>query len=152
MSVLIASTVAAHACDGRTEFNWLTYSDEWLAQSRTQYQFFLAAQLGQGHDRKVQPLIDAVQGRGGTVWRYSLDQGETTVNSDNRLPAIAAGRNLVHEYVTFHPEISHVQWIDTDIVPTRDGIERLMEVDHPIVGAHVPAYCHDGPKDGIGEA
>lgn len=140
--ILVASTVAAHACDGKTEFNWLVHRSAWVGR----YGFFLSAQLGQGHDDKVWPLIDTVRGMGGTVWLYSLDQGEDVVTSDNRLPAIAAGRNLVHEYVTFHPTYTHVQWIDTDIIPTSDGIEKLRQVDHPIVGAHVPAYCHDGPK------
>jgi hypothetical protein len=146
--VLVASTVAAHACDGVTEFRWLTHLESWRERG---YEFFLALQTGQGHDSRLTWLHAALAefgtgiSRSATVWKFSLDQGEPEVTSRNRWTPICMGRNLAHQFAGDH-DYTHLCFIDTDIMPTEDGIERLLEIDHPIVGAHVPAYCHDGPK------
>ena len=149
--VLVASTAAGHCCDGLTEFRWLTHLDAWLERG---YDFFLAAQVGQGHDSKLSWLVGEMvmaEETGSddrtrlTVWKYSLDMGEPKVSTGSRLPGICMGRNLAHEFAQGR-DYTHLCFIDTDIMPSVDGIERLLEVDHPLVGAHVPGYCHNGPR------
>jgi hypothetical protein len=149
--VLVASTVASHCCDGMTEFRWLTHLDAWIGRG---YDFFLAMQTGQGHDSKLSFLhgemneanFDACAGGDRLhVWKFSLDQGEPEVTSRNRWTPICMGRNLAHQFAGDH-DYTHIMFIDTDVLPTEDGVERLLEIDHPIVGAHVPGYAHDGPR------
>jgi len=151
--VLVASTVAAHCCDGLTEFRWLTHLDAWINRG---YDFFLAMQTGQGHDSKLSFLhgemneanFDACSGDRGDrlhVWKFSVDQGEPMVTSDTRYAGICTGRNLAHEFAVGR-DYTHLCFIDTDVMPSEDGIARLLEVNHSIVGAHVPSYCHDGPR------
>lgn len=144
--VLVASTVAAHCCDGMTEFRWLTHFDAWVDRG---YHFFLAMQTGQGHDSKLSFLrgeldTDITLGRA-TVWKYSVDMGEPVVDSNSRLPGICMGRNLAHEFAV-RGDYTHLMFIDTDVMPTEDGVERLLEVNWPVVGACVPSYCHFGPR------
>ncbi len=42
-------------------------------------------------------------------------------------------------------DYTHVLFLDTDIRPPADAIERLLEVDRAIVGGDVPAYSLSGP-------
>lgn len=148
--VLVASTAAGHCCDGLTEYRWLTHLDAWLERG---YDFFFAAQVGQGHDSKLSFLIgdlreanfDLGDDDRCTIWKYSLDMGEPSVSTGSRLPGICAGRNLAHEFAQGQ-DYTHLCFIDTDIMPSEDGIERLLEVNWPLVGAHVPGYCHNGPR------
>src|SRR5580765_4047861 len=126
--VLVASTAAAHCCDGLTEFRWLTHLDAWLERG---YDFFFAPQVGQGHDSKLSFLVgDLTEARAKvgddriTVWKYALDMGEPSVFTGSRLTGICMGRNLAHEYAQGR-DYTHIQFIDTDVLPTEDGIERL---------------------------
>lgn len=149
--VLVASTVAAHCCDGLTELRWLTHGEKWLDRG---YEFFTAIQYAQGHDDALDPLAvriaelehwaDAGR-RKLEFWGFAVNQGEASVSSDNRIAAICAGRNLAHEYAQ-RRDFTHIQFIDTDVMPTEDGIEKLLELDTPVRAAHVPAYCHVGPR------
>jgi hypothetical protein len=103
-------------------------------------------QVGHGHDERLKPLADALAALGGLVWRYSIDQGEDRVTSDNRLVGICTGRNLAHEVGIRDKSIHSILFLDTDVRCPEDLPERLLEVDHPMVGANVPAYCLDGPR------
>lgn len=143
MTVLIASVVAGFKCDGTGDMAWLTHADQWAADG---HEFFLAAQTGQGRDGALQPVCDRIRDVGGVVWRYSLDQGEQSVSSDNRLVNICTGRNLAHEYAQRRPDIEAIMFIDSDVTPPADGIDTLMAVDRPIVGGHIANYCLDGPR------
>lgn len=143
MTVLIASVVAGFKCDGIGDMAWLTHADQWAADG---HEFFLAAQTSQGRDGSLRWVCDNVTALGGTVWRYSLDQGEQSVSSDNRLVNICTGRNLAHEYAQRRPDIEAIMFIDSDVTPPADGIRTLMQVDRPIVGGHIENYCLDGPR------
>jgi hypothetical protein len=60
---------------------------------------------------------------------------------------ICAGRNLAHEWFNRHPgRWEGILFVDTDVEPPEDAPERLLEVDRPLVGFHVPTYCLDGPR------
>lgn len=134
--ILVASTVAAYKCDG-TETRWLTHADAWR---RAGCGFFLAAQTGHGHDIKMGRLLERLDQVDGTVWRFSLDEGAERVDTNNRLTGIVTGRNLCHEYLNRHQAYSHILFLDTDIQPAGDLVERLLEVDRPLIGARIPTY------------
>jgi hypothetical protein len=84
---------------------------------------------------------------------------ESAVTSSNRWIRIETGRNLIREFAQRLRKTSGHHWgedcteenlgvvnydailyVDSDIVLTAELIEKLFEVDHPIVSADVPAY------------
>lgn len=145
MKILVASTVAAYKADGTSELAWLTHGPLWA--QRDDVEFFCAVQTGQGHDEKFGDLEDALEDVGATVWRFSIDDGAQEITTGNRLHGICTGRNMAHEFVGRDPEITHLLFLDSDVFPPKDAIDRLTEVDHPIVGGHVPTYGFlDGAK------
>lgn len=78
-------------------------------------------------------------------WTFSLDDGRTSITTPNRLRHITMGQNLAAEYATS----IGAEWLlfvaaDTEI--PNDIIPRLLEVNHPLVGAEIPTYCLTGPR------
>lgn len=134
--ILVASTIAAYKADG-TESRWLAHAEAWREAG---CEFFLAAQVGHGHDARLDPLSTAVNAVGGTVWPFSLDEHAARIDTNNRLTGIVTGRNLCHEHLNRHKAYTHLLLLDTDISPPADLIDRLLEVDTPIVGALIPTY------------
>jgi len=78
-----------------------------------------------------------------TAWWFSIDTGEDQVTSANRLAAICTGRNLIiaHALRSGH---DWVYFADADISAPGNILEQLLELEWPVVGAHVPTYCLDG--------
>jgi hypothetical protein len=85
------------------------------------------------------------------------------VNSGNRWIRIETGRNLIREFAQRHRVTSGHHWgedcteenigvinyqavlyVDSDIVLTAEIIEKMLEVDRPLVGANVGAYGLSG--------
>lgn len=91
-------------------------------------------------------MAETVRQLGGTVWNYLINETANRVTNDARLAGICAGRNLAHEYAQRDRDISHILFLDTDLQPPVDAIDRLLRLDHPVVGGHVPVYCLDGPR------
>lgn len=147
MTILVATTCAAWKASGEDAeaetFSWLAHADDWREQ--LDVTFFAAVQVGQGREDRLDPLVTRVISLGGSVWRFSIDDGEDAVNSDNRLIGITTGRNLAHEWANRHLDVSHILFLDTDTTPPVDAIEKLLELDHPIVGFNVPQYVLSGP-------
>lgn len=144
MTVLVASTARAYkADDERLTHSWLAHADAWTAAG---HRLFLALQVGDGHDDRVAPLAGTVEALGGTVWRYTIDEGTAEVGNSQRLAGICAGRNLAHEYAQRDPDVSHILFLDTDIAPPPDAIDRLLEIDNGLVGFYVPTYGLDGAR------
>lgn len=139
--VVVCSTVAAWKCDGVEEFSWLTHADAWRQAGAG---FVLAAEVGQGHDDKVRPLVERVRELGGTVWAFSLDTGEDEVTSHNRLDHIVTGRNLATR-CALRDGAAWLVYLDTDIIPPANGIDLLLEMDWPVCGGNVPSYGRGGP-------
>lgn len=89
-------------------------------------------------------------------WTYMINDKETNVTSTNRWIRIETGRNLIREFAQRLRTISGHHWgesteqigaayeavlyVDADMVLTLNHVEKLLEVDHPIVSVDVPAY------------
>lgn len=135
---------------------WLANANEMVADAHTagfsNVHFFVAIE----HDgRGLEPFnallkrlakIGEIKGATTTYWTFSICDHNTVVDSANRLIRICTGRNLIHEFALRGSEVSHVLFLDSDLIVPGDSISKLMEVDHPIVGGDVPSYCLSGPK------
>lgn len=160
MHFVIGSPLVGWKCDRGEALSWLKNAVE-IKSRFPRSQFFAAFELDA---RGLEPFAEVIQFLGevdGEYWTYSLNDNETTVTSFNRWIRIEMGRNLVREYAQrgrtmfghFHgdevPQDNHVNfeavyYVDSDMQLTVDHIEKLMEVDHPMVGLDVGAYCLKG--------
>lgn len=76
---------------------------------------------------------------------FSLDIGADQIDSGNRLGAICTGRNLIIDHALRHGH-DWIYFADADIQAPDDVLAKLLELDWPVCGAHVPTYCLDGPS------
>lgn len=145
--ILIGATCAAYKCDG-SELAWLENAEQIRESIQDDVVFFLALQLGHGHDDRCDKLRRRMAELGGVVWTFSIDEGADEITSYNRLVGICTGRNLICEYATREALITGLLFVDTDLHLPVDGLAKLLEatdsgVFHS-VGGHVPSYCLDG--------
>lgn len=92
-------------------------------------------------------------------WVYYINDGEPEVTSSNRWIRIETGRNLIREFaqrnrimVGHHwgedasaanaeaKNVEAILYADSDMIISLEIVEKLLEVDHPIVSVDVPAY------------
>lgn len=148
--ILVGTTIAPWKCDGRQDVAWLDYAEEMRAETKQQVGFMAVLEVdGRGLEPYGQ-VIERLDDLSGDYWRFAFDDGETVVESGNRLIRICMGRNLVQEYAMRRnqPEnnISHILFLDSDISPPADAIPKLLELNRPVVGGHVPIYALGGPS------
>jgi hypothetical protein len=141
--IVIGTTIAPYKHDDvRQALSWLCAAKHW-AQTQD-VQFFAALEVdGRGRDVH-QAVLDQLKTLPGTSWTFSLNDNAVHVDSENRLVRICTGRNLVSQYA-HDIGASHILFVDSDVALPLDALEKLLKVDWPIVGGHVPTYCLDGP-------
>lgn len=81
------------------------------------------------------------QGISCSYWTFQLNDHADEVDGINRLFRICTGRNLCHEWAIRDASITHLFFIDSDLMIPNDSIVKLMEVGQPVAGGDVPAYC-----------
>lgn len=134
--VTICATTAAWCCNGQ-EQNWLAHADEWVARGA---RLVLAVQTQLGDDARLEPVRKRVRDLGGSIIEFSIRGGGQRVTTHGRLEYIIAGRNLAMQRALSHrPE--WLMFLDVDLRVPADAIDRLLEVDYPVVGGDVPSYC-----------
>lgn len=157
MTVLVGTTLAAFAMD-RPELwgSWLNNAEsmqrDWADAKGEHVHFFAAIEL----DARGYAPFDALTARlaalNGSIndydsaFGFTLDDGRTEVTTNNRLRHITMGQNLVTDYACSRPDVTHLLFMAADCEPPADAISKLVELDWPIVGGHVPTYCLDGPR------
>lgn len=145
--IVVASTTAAWKCDGREELTWLRNAEamrKHAADVGHEVEFFLAIETDARGVAPFDAIVDRICDLDGHVWRYSLDDGSDEILSGNRLIRICMGRNLAQEHA-MRNQASHLLFLDTDVLADEDCIPKLLELQHPVVGGNVGAYCMDGP-------
>jgi hypothetical protein len=149
MTLLVASTVAPYKFQAPIEETeaWLTHAEAW---SERGHQFFLAIETNLGRELEegnlAVPIMKRLADVGGNMWTFSIETGDLMLTGGGRLIRICTGRNLAHEVFNRNPgRWEGILFLDTDVEPPEDAPERLLEVDHELVGFNVPTYCMDGP-------
>lgn len=137
---VIGTPLVGWKCDRNEHLTWLKHRDE-IKQRFPNVSFFAALELDQRGLEPFQSVIDAMKG---TYWTYTINDYEATVTSENRWIRIETGRNLVREYAQ-RGRFDAVLYVDSDINLTVEMIEKMFEVDHPLVGINVPEYVQHGP-------
>lgn len=151
MKILVASTVPPWKSD-EGSLAWLGNAEAMVEHygEGFEIEFFCAIEVdGRGLDPHVMLLtrMDQLRKRGikVTTWKFMLDDGADEYKSGNRLFRICTGRNSAHEYAMVNG-YDAILFLDTDVLPDADSIPKLAEIDHPVVGGFVGAYCMTGPR------
>lgn len=96
-----------------------------------------------------------------TYWTYHLNDNEEEVTYSNRWIRIEMGRNLIREFAQRQRAVVEPNWgqqadqtnyinydailyVDSDMILTAEMIEKMMEIDKPIVSIDTPAYGLSG--------
>jgi hypothetical protein len=122
---------------------WL-YNAEAMQASHPDVRFFCAIETDARGLAPFAPLMSRLDDVGGEWWTYHLDDGRSKVTTENRGRHLVCGQNLATDYAT-SIGATHVVFLAADCEPPPDTIPKLLEVNWPIVGGHVPGYCLDGP-------
>jgi hypothetical protein len=140
VTVLIASTTVPYKVDDGLDRCWLTHAAAWRAQG---HDVFCALQDMAGLSHRFAPLEARLSELGAWVWRFAIaEPGLLEIDSNNRLIGICTGRNLAHEFAANRRrDYEAILFLDTDVTPPVDLVDRLLEIPRPLVGSNIGIYC-----------
>lgn len=148
--IVVGTTIAAFAMEDEDIWkSWLINADEQKLRYASQgheLRHFVAIQIDARGVEPFIPLIQEIQRLQGEYWTYSLDDGREKVTMTNRWRHITFGQNLVTEYCQSHPDCTHLLFMAADTAAPPDIIDRMLEMDHPLVAPFIPTYCLRGPR------
>ena len=155
---VIGTPLVGWKVDRNEHMEWLKNKDE-IIKKFPNARFFAALELDHRGIDTFKDVIDSLKNVNGDYWTYSINDGERQVTSYNRWIRIETGRNLIREFAQRYRKMSGHHWgedsslensslinyqailyVDSDTSLNVEIIEKLLEVDHPLVGVNVPSY------------
>lgn len=144
--IVVGTTLAAFVMDDPDSWGaWLYGAEDLRAGWTGGVEFFAAIEVDARGLAPFGPLLDRLSELGGHHWTFQLDDGRTTVTTENRLRHLAFGENMASDFATA-TGASHLLFMAADCQPPPDALPKLVEVDYPIVGGHVSTYGLNGPE------
>lgn len=143
--ILIGATLTKFAMNAHADIwgAWLMNKQERDFDKGLEIGYFAALELDAAGFGPFEKLFRSYLGV--EYWTYQYDDKRMFVSTANRGRHIAAGRNMVFDYAWEH-DYDYVLMMDADISLRDDTIDKLLEVDHPVVGAYCSTFCQDGPN------
>lgn len=160
---VIGTPLVAWKCDKKEHLNWLNDRAE-IMRRFPNVKWFSAFETDNRGLEPFSEVIAALKEVNGDYWTYTINDMQATVTSGNRWIRIETGRNLIREFAQRHRRTAGHHWgedcteinygvvnytavlyVDSDISITADIVEKMLEVDRPLVGVDVPSYCLTGP-------
>jgi hypothetical protein len=161
---VIGTPLVAWKCDRREHMSWI--NDRLNIMNKfPNAKWFAAFELDERGLDPFKEVIDALKEVNGDYWTYTINDMHSKVTSQNRWIRIETGRNLIREFAQrvritsgHHwgedcTELNHgvvnyqaILYVDSDTVLNTQIVEKLLEVDRPLVGVNVPQYGLHGPK------
>jgi len=160
---VIGTPLVAWKCDKKEHLAWIEDRVN-IINKFPNVKFFSSFELDH---RGIEPFIDVINALkevNGDYWTYSINDMQSKVTSQNRWIRIETGRNLIREFAQRSRITSGHHWgedcteqnigvinyeailyVDSDITLNVNIIEKLLEVDRPLVGVNVPEYGLHGP-------
>lgn len=153
---VIGSPLVGWKCDRKEEMTWLEERVK-IMDTFNNAVFFAALELDHRGLEPFERLIDGLNQVGGKFWTYTINDFEEAVTSSNRWIRIETGRNLIREFAQRRRLMSGHHWgeqtpqdgivsydailyVDSDTTVNSTIIEKMFEIDRPLVGVDVPAY------------
>jgi hypothetical protein len=159
---VIGTPLVGWKCDRNEDMTWLQNRID-IMNKFNNATFFAALELDHRGLEPFAKVIDALNEVHGKYWTYTINDYEEQVTSANRWIRIETGRNLVREFAQRRRVMSGHHWgeqtpqdgvvnydavlyVDSDTTLTAEIIEKMFEVDRPLVGVDVPAYALRGKE------
>ena len=161
---VIGTPLVAWKCDKKEHLAWIEDRVN-IINKFPNVKFFSSFELDH---RGIEPFIDVINALkevNGDYWTYSINDMQPRVTSENRWIRIETGRNLIREFTQRARVTSGHHWgedcteqnigvinyqsllyVDSDIELNAQIIEKLLEVDRPLVGVNVPEYGLNGKQ------
>jgi len=147
--IVVGTTIAAYKMAEESEWrSWLTHAEHMVMDARRnghEIKWFCAIEVDRRGAAMFAPLIAELETLGGEHWTFSIDTKAEALSSDERLFHICEGRNLVTEFA-MREAAAWILHLDTDLVPDPDTFDKLLALDHPVVGGDVPHYVLSGER------
>lgn len=159
---VIGTPLVGWKCDRLEHMSWLEDRKN-ILDKFPNAKFFAAFELDQRGLEPFNSVIQALKEVNGDYWTYTINDMQTKVNHSNRWIRIETGRNLIREFAQrFRITSGHhwgedctelnegvinyqaVLYVDSDTVLNAQIVEKLLEVDRPLVGVNVPQYALRG--------
>jgi len=138
---------------------WLENVQE-IKETFPNVKFFAALELDhRSAEEAYGVFLNELKSIDADYWTYSLNDWEEDVTYSNRWIRIEMGRNLIREFAQRLRKTSGWEWggdteqfnqgvvnysailyVDSDMIINSTMIEKMMEVDRPVVSVDVPAY------------
>lgn len=158
--MVIGTPLVAWKCEREEDMDWLKRRHA-IKEKFPNADFFAALEVDARGIEPFERVISALNEVGGTYWTYMINDNEEEVTSKNRWIRIETGRNLIREFAQRLRKMSNNHWgeetpqegyinyeavlyVDSDISLGELHIEKMLEVDHPLVGIDVPQYQLQG--------
>lgn len=153
---VIGTPLVGWKCDRKEDMTWLENRIE-IMNKFNNAKFFAAFELDHRGLDPFSRVINALNDVHGSYWTYTINDYEEQVTSSNRWIRIETGRNLIREFAQRQRVMSGHHWgeqtsqsgtvnydailyVDSDTTLNSDMIEKMFEIDRPLVGIDVPAY------------
>lgn len=144
--VLVATTLAAFAMDDPDTWGaWLYNVDALRAEADCT--FFVAIETDARGLAPFGPLLDKLAEIGGEYWTFHLDDGRTSITTENRLRHLTMGQNLATERAS-SGGFDWMLFMAADCCPPPNVFSALWELGEPLVGPEIPTYCLHGDEQG----
>jgi len=160
---VIGTPLVAWKCDRGEHMAWLQ-NCEAVKEKFPNVSYFAALELDHRGLEPFKDVIETLQKINGAYWTYTINDMEPKVTFSNRWIRIETGRNLVRDYAQRKRIVGGNNWgedtwkdnvgianndailyIDSDMYINPFILEKMFEVDRPLVSVNVPAYGLRGP-------
>lgn len=148
--IVIGTTLAAFAMDQEDAWgSWIKNAENVKKEYKDfsgseDIKYFAAIQIDGRGIEPFSKLIKRLEDVGGEYWTFMLDDKRTKVDMRNRWRHIAFGQNLINEYAQSDISCTHVLFTGADCMPPDNVMEKLLEMNHPIVSPYISAYGLNG--------
>lgn len=155
---VIGTPLVGWKADRKEHLAWLESRSK-IIEKFPNVKFFASFELDNRGLEPFSDVINALKEVNGDFWTYTINDMEDVVTSGNRWIRIETGRNLIREFAQRHRKMSGHHWgedcteqnygvvsydailyVDSDMYVDVNIIEKLFEIDHPVVSVDVPAY------------
>jgi hypothetical protein len=161
---VIGTPLVAWKCDRKEHLAWIEDRIN-IVNKFPNIKFFSSFELDNRGLEPFNDVINALKEVNGDYWTYSINDMQSKVTSQNRWIRIETGRNLIREFAQRARITSGHHWgedcteqnigavnyeailyVDSDIELNVEVVEKLLEVDRPLVGVNVPVYGLHGKE------